>query len=103
MKTRSEKINLSGGQILAINKRAPEKLFSGDLESAKMEYYALSRVWHPDRNSDRQATVVFQHITELYRTARELIETSGNLRICLKTPKGKSPGFGLRATRCKKR
>lgn len=74
MKTRSEKINLSGGQILAINKRAPEKLFSGDLEAAKREYYALSRVWHPDRNSDRQATAVFQHITELYRTARELIE-----------------------------
>ncbi len=75
MKTKSEKVNLSGGQILAINKNAPEKLFSGDFTAAKMEYYALSRVWHPDRNSNREATVVFQHITELYRTARELIKT----------------------------
>ena len=76
MKTRSEKISLSGGQILAIKKGAPERLFSGDLEAARMEYYALSRVWHPDRNPNREATAVFQHITELYRTARELIKTN---------------------------
>ncbi len=74
MKTISDKINLTGERLLAISENAPEKLFSGDLETAKSEFHALSRRWHPDHNKDFEATAVFQRITELYRKAQELIK-----------------------------
>jgi hypothetical protein len=65
---------LSAEQILAIPEGAPEKLFSGDLETAKSEYRVLGRHWHPDQNPHPQALRVFQHILMLYRQAKELIE-----------------------------
>ena len=75
MKTTRDPMNFTGAQILAIAENAPEKLFSGDLETAKSEYHALSRRWHPDHNGELPATAVFQRITELYRKAQELIKT----------------------------
>ncbi|MBS1792806.1 MAG: hypothetical protein JSS81_03070 [Acidobacteria bacterium] len=62
-------------QIMAIDPESPEKLFSGDAETAKTEFYELSRDWHPDRNPAPQATVVFQRVTALYRKTLELLET----------------------------
>lgn len=73
MKTTRDKINFTGEQILAIAASAPEKLFSGDSAIAKSEYYEFSRRWHPDHNKNAEATAVFQRVTELYRTALELI------------------------------
>jgi hypothetical protein len=69
-------INLSPERILAIPADAPEKLFSGDLLTAKSEYRALGLYWHPDRNTDPQSQRIFQHITELYKKAKELLETN---------------------------
>lgn len=74
MKKIYDKINLTAEQILAVPENAPEKLFSGDLETARSEYHDLSRRWHPDHNRDLRATEVFQHINELYRKAQELIK-----------------------------
>ncbi len=65
---------LSGRQILAIPETSPEKLFSGSLEVAKKEYFGLAGTWHPDRNPDKEALRVFQHITALYNNAREQIK-----------------------------
>jgi hypothetical protein len=74
MKETYDKLNFTAEQILAIAENAPERLFSGNLEMARSEYHNLSRRWHPDRNRDRQATTVFQHITGLFRKARLLIQ-----------------------------
>ena len=74
MTTKRDKMNLDGEQILLIAANAPEKLFSGDLETAKTEYHTLSRRWHPDHNKEFAATAVFQRITELYRKTQELIK-----------------------------
>src|SRR4051794_908284 len=68
-------INLNKRQILAIPENTPEKLFSGDLENARSEFYRLGRIWHPDRNADLEAPRVFQHITNLYQKAKEMIKT----------------------------
>lgn len=77
LKTTTDKINLTYAEILAIPEKSPEKLFSGNLEIAKSEYHTLCRRWHPDYNPDEEATVVFQHVNNLYRTAQRLIETNG--------------------------
>ena len=77
MKTIEDKINLTATEILAIPQKSPEKLFSGALEIAKIEYHTLCRRWHPDYNQDKDATVVFQHVNNLYQTAQRLIETNG--------------------------
>lgn len=74
MKRIYDKLNLTADQILAVSRNAPEKLFSGNLEIARSEYHDLSRQWHPDHNRHPQATIVFQHITELYRKAQESIK-----------------------------
>jgi hypothetical protein len=74
MKRIYDKINLTAEQILAVSQNAPEKLFSGNSETARSEYHELSRRWHPDRNRHPQAIIVFQHIAELYRKTLELIK-----------------------------
>ena len=74
MKRIYDKINLTAEQILAVSPNAPEKLFSGNLETARSEYHDLSRRWHPDHNRHPQATAVFQRIAELYRKTQELIK-----------------------------
>ncbi len=71
-----DKLKLTAKQILAISDNAPEKLFSGDLEIAKSEFHAFSRIWHPDHNTEFEATAVFQRVTELYRKAQELIKAN---------------------------
>ncbi len=68
--------HLSPAQILAVSANAPEKLFSGDVTTAKAEYRALSLKYHPDHNKDPEAVRVFRHITDLYKTAVELIENN---------------------------
>ena len=76
MKTIEDKINLTAAEILAIPEKSPEKLFSGELEIAKSEYHTLCRRWHPDYNTDANATAIFQHVNNLYRAAQQLIETN---------------------------
>jgi hypothetical protein len=68
--------SLSGQRILLIPENAPEKLFSGDLRTAKSEYRTLGLHWHPDRNSDPDSQKVFQHILALYKKAKERLETN---------------------------
>lgn len=75
MKTIDNKLELGSEQILSISADAPEKLFSGDVQTAKTEYYILSRRWHPDLSKHPDAALVFQHVNKIYRTAQELIET----------------------------
>jgi len=66
-------VTLSADQILGIPLQAPERLFSGEASLAKRQFRALAALWHPDRNSGRQAGRVFAHITALYREVEEQI------------------------------
>lgn len=66
----------TAAEILRITVDAPEKLFSGDLATAKREFYALSRLWHPDHNPQRDALQVFQHIARLYAQAQECLKNN---------------------------
>lgn len=70
------KNDFSAAQILAIPENAPEKLFSGELAKAQAEFHQLGRKWHPDCNFDLSAGVVFQHINQLYKNAREAIKNN---------------------------
>jgi hypothetical protein len=54
--------------------RTPEKLFPNNLSEAKKQFHELSKQWHPDKNSHKDANRVFQHITELYKEAVKRIE-----------------------------
>lgn len=76
MKTPISKTEPTADQILAISPQAPEKLFTGDREIARNEFYELSRRWHPDRRPDPRATLVFQRLSELYRTALEYLDAN---------------------------
>ncbi|MDG4555425.1 MAG: hypothetical protein P9E24_14450 [Candidatus Competibacter sp.] len=76
----------SAAMLLAIPPTEPERLFSGDPETARQEFRALASVWHPDRCSRPEATEVFQHLGRLYDRAlgklRDGIwQTPGQLRL----------------------
>lgn len=60
---------LSAEELLAIRLSEPERLFTGDEETAKQEFRALAARWHPDRCPDGGATGVFQHVNRLYEAA----------------------------------
>ena len=54
----------------------PESLFSKpDISIIKKEYHNLVKVWHPDKNPDKLANEVFQHIGTLYHQALHKVET----------------------------
>lgn len=59
-------------QLLSFTK--PEELYPGDLIEAKTKYRELAKEWHPDTNKFKDATRVFQQITELYALAVKQIE-----------------------------
>jgi hypothetical protein len=59
-------------QLLSFTK--PEDIFPGDLAQAKVKYRELAKEWHPDTNKSKEATRVFQNITELYDLAVKQIE-----------------------------
>ena len=60
---------LSAATLLAIPPTEPERLFSGDPETARQEFRALASIWHPDRCPHPEATEVFQHLGRLYEAA----------------------------------
>ncbi len=60
---------LSAEALLAIRPSEPERLFTGDEDTAKQEFRALASLWHPDRRPDAGITAVFQHLTRLYDAA----------------------------------
>ena len=62
-------IALSAEALLAIRPSEPERLFTGDEDTAKQEFRALASLWHPDRCPGAGMTGVFQHVNRLYDTA----------------------------------
>lgn len=64
---------MDAAAILRIPISRPERLFPGEAASVQTSYYRLAARWHPDRNPERQATEVFQHIAALYAAARQQI------------------------------
>ncbi len=62
-------ITLSAEELRAIRLSEPERLFTGDAETAKREFRALAARWHPDRCPDAEATDIFQHVNRLYEEA----------------------------------
>ena len=60
---------LSAEALLAIRPSEPERLFTGDADTAKQEFRALVSRWHPDRGPNAGATAVFQHVNRLYVAA----------------------------------
>ncbi|MGB5063169.1 MAG: J domain-containing protein [Candidatus Competibacter sp.] len=62
---------LSAATLLAIPPTEPERLFSGNPETARQEFRALVSIWHPDRCPRPEATAVFQHLNRLYDAALE--------------------------------
>lgn len=75
---------MNAAQILAIPEAEPERLFRKD--SLKDDRITLLKQWHPDRNRDPQASLVFAHIQKLYdlaaeRLAKGLWRTPGLLEL----------------------
>lgn len=66
-----ESLNRSAAAILAIPDNEPESLFGGEPAHQRDEYLALLKKWHPDRNSDAQASKVSAHISVLNKKAQE--------------------------------
>ena len=60
---------LTARTLLAIGLTEPERLFSGDEETAKQQFRALAARWHPDRCPERGTAEVFQHVNRLYEAA----------------------------------
>ena len=61
--------SLSAEMLLAIPPAEPERVFSGDPETARQEFRTLASIWHPDRCPRPEATKVFQHLSRLYDAA----------------------------------
>jgi hypothetical protein len=77
---------ITGDQILGIPAKRPERLFSGDPDTAKRQFRSLASRWHPDRNHDPHAAAVFAHLVGLHReAARQVADRSwrgpGSLRL----------------------
>lgn len=59
--------------ILAVPTGRPEMLFTGDADTAKREWKALAKAWHPDRNKAPLAEQVFEHVKALHDEAQRRI------------------------------
>jgi hypothetical protein len=65
-------MTLTSVQLLELKR--PEELFPGDLDAARKKYYGLAKYWHPDTCSDKDATLVFQHLKVLYDEAVQKLQ-----------------------------
>lgn len=65
--------HLSAGALLAIPEHQPERLFKGSVDDIRKAYRRLAMKWHPDRNGEPGARVVFQHIARLLEAAEAMI------------------------------
>lgn len=80
---------LTADAILAIPLDQPEKLFTGDADTALREVRKLRSLWHEDRCQDARATEVFQWLQKLYDAAEAKLaagtwETPGLLKVVSK-------------------
>lgn len=65
-------LSYSANKLLTIPADQPEYIYSGETEALlKAEYRALAAVWHPDRNINKLATNVFQHLKQLHDNAKK--------------------------------
>lgn len=68
-KTLENIASLSADDLIGIPVTQPERLFAEDEKVAQRQWRELSRCWHPDRNTNSNASQVFSHICELRRAA----------------------------------
>ncbi len=61
-------MGFDASDILAIPENSPHLLFF-NIDKVEDDYKTLARIWHPDLNSDPQATAVLQHIHLLLQAA----------------------------------
>ena len=61
--------SLTAGFILGIDLGEPERLFTGDADTAKSEFRELARAWHPDISRNPLANDVMVAINKLYDQA----------------------------------
>jgi len=66
-------MSLSAEQILKIDSKDPEKLFSKD--SFRYQFMRLRKKWHPDTSTIDNAESVFKHLMDLAETAKGKIAT----------------------------
>lgn len=66
--------NISSEELLKVSLSNPEKVFTGNIHVAKLEYHAMARYWHPDKNKDADAHKVLAHLNNLYAEAKRRIE-----------------------------
>lgn len=67
-------LNLTAEQILAIPEGEPERLYSANLISLKLEFHNLAQKWHPDHNTNSKASEVLARIVALKELGIEKIE-----------------------------
>lgn len=64
---------LSAAEILAVPLSEPERIFPNSLADIKSLKKKLSMKWHPDRNSDKNASDVFDWVMKLTDAAEDKI------------------------------
>lgn len=67
-------MSLSAEQILGIDPKTPEKLFTK--EGFKVQFLRLRKKWHPDTSTLDNTDVVFAHLMDLAETAKGKIATN---------------------------
>ncbi len=66
---------LSAEKLLSILEAEPERLFSRDAVSAKLEFKRLAMRWHPDHNRNNKAAEgVFTHVDAVFKSAIRKLE-----------------------------
>ena len=63
---------LNGNSLLKIKR--PREIFGEDADEAKKVWHRLANLWHPDHNSDSEASEVFAHLSRLYDAAKRVFE-----------------------------
>jgi hypothetical protein len=66
---------MNAASILSIPADEPERLFKSK-DNLKSAYFDLLKFWHPDRNSDPEASHVVSYIQDLYKSAQEKVENN---------------------------
>lgn len=66
--------DLTAKELLEIPESEPELIFPSNDNGRKKLFSTLVKKWHPDRNSDPQAALVFNLVTKLNDLAKEKLE-----------------------------
>jgi hypothetical protein len=89
----TDSASLTAADLLAIPDDDPVRLFGGSAAGVKPAWRLLAMRWHPDRNADPLARVVFQHVARLFDAAQALIARDawpGHATLALTAIDGKS-------------